>query len=339
MLQDAISRRHIADARWCYLSDYCSKFDLGRAWLFAEGAVPEGDNRLRPVGLIYLHFLSRDRSLPSPCEEASMKTLYELLGVSLDASDEALKKAYRKLAKMHHPDLNPNDPDAARRFRQVTAAIAILCDAKRRAAYNQRLVRELQRRLDRNRDWRRLQWPRIAAISGAAAVVIGVVVAKGSVRPVLPTPVVASGTRHDVVQQPVSVSAARHESITRERSNDDIQQLPTTALLPQTSTDNRGEVSMRPEQHCKHETGSTTYREGSGPARLDVAGFEEGLRCELLKGREADERGLSANERAALIRQAQELLASGDAKNARVLLQRGCRNSQSRCGPSFREDL
>jgi hypothetical protein len=34
---------------------------------------------------------------------------------------------------------------------------------------------------------------------------------------------------------------------------------------------------MRPEQHCKHETGSTTYREGSGPAGLDVAG---GLRCE-----------------------------------------------------------
>jgi len=73
-----------------------------------------------------------------------MKTLYELLGVSPDASDEALKKAYRKLAKMHHPDLNPNDPDAARRFREVTVAIAILCDAKRRSAYNQRLVRELQ---------------------------------------------------------------------------------------------------------------------------------------------------------------------------------------------------
>jgi hypothetical protein len=59
----------------------------------------------------------------------------------------------------------------------------------------------------------------------------------------------------------------------------------------------------------------------------------------FIEGREADERGLSANEKAALIRQAQELLASGDAKNARVLLQRACQNSKSRCGPSFREDL
>ena len=78
-----------------------------------------------------------------------MTTLYQLLGVCPDAGDEALKTAYRRLAKMHHPDLNPNDPDAACRFRQITAAIAILSDAERRAAYDQRLVRELQRGLDR----------------------------------------------------------------------------------------------------------------------------------------------------------------------------------------------
>ena len=87
-----------------------------------------------------------------------MKTLYELLGVSPDASDEALKTAYRKLAKMHHPDLNPDNPDATRRFRQVAAAISILCDAEQRAAYNQRLIRELQRTLDRERERRRLQF-------------------------------------------------------------------------------------------------------------------------------------------------------------------------------------
>jgi hypothetical protein len=267
-----------------------------------------------------------------------MKTLYELLGVSPDASDEALKVAYRKLAKMHHPDLNPNDPDAARRFREVTVAIAILCDAKRRSAYNQRLVRELQRGLDRERELRRRQWACIVAASAFAAVLIGIVVTNGSVlvEPVSSTSVVASGTTYDAVQQPVSVSTAQPESVSRGRPSDEIQLLPAVVPPPQTSTDSQDEVSMRSEQHCKHETGSTTYREGSGPAR-DVAGFEEGLRCELLKGREADERGLSANEKAALIWRAQELLASGDAKNAGVLLQRACPNSNSerlnlRCG-------
>jgi DnaJ-class molecular chaperone len=269
-----------------------------------------------------------------------MKTLYELLGVSPDASDEALKKAYRKLAKMYHPDLNPSDPDAARRFRQVAAAIAILCDAKRRAAYNQRLVRELQRRLDGEGERRRLQLRRSVVIGGAAAVAIGVVVAKASalVRPALPTSIVASRTGHDVAERPVSVSAARQESTARERSSGDVQQLPATAPVAQTSADGRGEVSVRPEQHCKHEPGSTTSRESSGPAGSDVASLEAAPRCELPKG-EPDEPGLSANERAALIRQAQELLASGDARNARVLLQRACQNSRARCGPGFREDL
>jgi curved DNA-binding protein CbpA len=104
-----------------------------------------------------------------------MKTLYELLGVCPDANDEALKMAYRRLAKMHHPDLNPNDPDALRRFRQVTAAIAILRDAKRRAAYNQRLVIKLRRELDRLREQRRIHRACVVATSAVAAVMIGIV--------------------------------------------------------------------------------------------------------------------------------------------------------------------
>jgi curved DNA-binding protein CbpA len=244
-----------------------------------------------------------------------MKTLYELLGVSPDASDEALTKAYRKLAKMRHPDLNPNDPDAARRFREVTVAIAILRDAKRRSAYNQRLVRELQRRLDREREWRhrerewrRLQWPRIAAISIFAAVLIGIVVTNGSawVEPVSSTSFVDSGTTYDGLQQPFRVSTAQRESVSRDRSSD----LPAAAPPPQTSTNGQSEASSQPAQHCGHETEP---------------------HCELPKRLEADERGLSANEKAALIREAQELLASGDAKNAGVLLQRACQNSKSRC--------
>ena len=47
---------------------------------------------------------------------------YKVLGVSRDASDEDIKRAYRRLAKKYHPDLNPGDQEAARRMQEVNAA-------------------------------------------------------------------------------------------------------------------------------------------------------------------------------------------------------------------------
>jgi curved DNA-binding protein len=61
---------------------------------------------------------------------------YEILGVSRTATQEEIKKAYRRLAKQYHPDRNPNDKSAEQRFKEVRAAYEVLGDAQRRAQYD-----------------------------------------------------------------------------------------------------------------------------------------------------------------------------------------------------------
>ena len=62
---------------------------------------------------------------------------YTVLGVNRDASDEDIKKSYRKLAMKHHPDRNLDDHGAADKFKEAKEAYEILSDAKKRAAYDQ----------------------------------------------------------------------------------------------------------------------------------------------------------------------------------------------------------
>ncbi len=62
--------------------------------------------------------------------------LYEILGVDRSASAEELKRAYRRLARQHHPDANPDDPEAEARFKDVSQAYEILSDPERRANYD-----------------------------------------------------------------------------------------------------------------------------------------------------------------------------------------------------------
>jgi DnaJ-class molecular chaperone len=61
---------------------------------------------------------------------------YEVLGVKRDASAKELQKAYRRLAKKLHPDLNPGDPQAERQFKEVTAAYDLLSDPEKRARFD-----------------------------------------------------------------------------------------------------------------------------------------------------------------------------------------------------------
>lgn len=65
------------------------------------------------------------------------RDFYEILGVNRDASNEDIKKAYRKLAMKHHPDRNPDNPKSEGLFKEAKEAYEILSDEQKRAAYDQ----------------------------------------------------------------------------------------------------------------------------------------------------------------------------------------------------------
>jgi curved DNA-binding protein len=68
----------------------------------------------------------------------AVKDYYEVLGVSESASTDAIKKAYRKLAREFHPDRNPDKPDAEERFKEIQEAYSVLSNAKKRKEYDAR---------------------------------------------------------------------------------------------------------------------------------------------------------------------------------------------------------
>lgn len=75
---------------------------------------------------------------PARCHNTNMdyKDYYKILGVDRKASDDDIRKAYRKLAKQHHPDYNPNNKQAEDRFKEINEAYEVLGDSKKRSTYD-----------------------------------------------------------------------------------------------------------------------------------------------------------------------------------------------------------
>jgi curved DNA-binding protein len=65
------------------------------------------------------------------------KDYYSILGVKKDASAKEIKQAFRRLARQHHPDVNPDDPNAEERFKEINEAYEVLSDPEKRAKYEQ----------------------------------------------------------------------------------------------------------------------------------------------------------------------------------------------------------
>src|SRR6195952_5089149 len=62
---------------------------------------------------------------------------YSTLGVGKNATEDEIKKAYRKLARKYHPDLNPSDKEANKKFQQINEANEVLSDPEKRKKYDQ----------------------------------------------------------------------------------------------------------------------------------------------------------------------------------------------------------
>ncbi len=95
------------------------------------------------------------------------KDYYKILGVSPNASDKEIKSAFRRLARQYHPDVNPNDPKAEERFKEINEAYEVLSDPEKRKKYDQ--MRQQYEAWQRaGRPGGQFDWGRWATGGGAA---------------------------------------------------------------------------------------------------------------------------------------------------------------------------
>ena len=81
----------------------------------------------------------------------SKRDYYEVLGINRSADEKEIKRAYRKLAKKYHPDMNPGDKQAEQKFKEITEAYNVLSDQEKKKLYDQYSVRVDLTRVDSSR--------------------------------------------------------------------------------------------------------------------------------------------------------------------------------------------
>ena len=81
---------------------------------------------------------------------------YEVLGVGRNADEKEIKRAYRKLAKQYHPDMNPGDAKAEQKFKEITEAYNVLSDTEKKKLYDQ--LASLHLRMVFQQKCRRVPW-------------------------------------------------------------------------------------------------------------------------------------------------------------------------------------
>ena len=94
------------------------------------------------------------------------RDLYEILGVSRTATNDDVKKAYRRLAKKYHPDVNPGNKPAEEKFKEVTAAFEVISDEKRRKLYDEFGADALRTGFDEKKAEQYRRWKRQGAPRG-----------------------------------------------------------------------------------------------------------------------------------------------------------------------------
>ena len=118
-----------------------------RGLAFPPGEGVWGTRRLPPGNIV---FSCPVAAFVQPDQRAiHMSQLYGVLGVARAATDEQIKVAFRKLAMTCHPDLCRGDQHAERRFQEILSAYETLCDAKRRARYDEACAEARRRALGR----------------------------------------------------------------------------------------------------------------------------------------------------------------------------------------------
>lgn len=100
---------------------------------------------------------------------ADPEDLYALLGVARTATGDQIRRAYRKLARQHHPDVNPGNQEAEEQFKKISAAYDVLSDAEKRKAYDEFGAESLKGGFDPERSRAYRQWSEAKSAAGQAA--------------------------------------------------------------------------------------------------------------------------------------------------------------------------